>query len=84
VHLLRNSGAGDRRVALNVDPRESDGARLTPAEFQAAITHMKEAEQPAGRVEAKQQEDSQHMWQYALALMIVMLTVEGLIASRTA
>jgi aerotolerance regulator-like protein/VWA domain-containing protein len=78
------SGGQARQVAVNVDPRESVSARLTADEFQAAITQMKDADRPTGRVEARQQEDNQHLWQYAIALMVITLTVEGLIAARTA
>lgn len=85
VHSVPDAQGGEpRRVAVNVDPRESASGRLTVDEFQAAVTHMKEADRPAARVEAQQQEDNQHLWQYALVLMVVTLTVEGLIAARTA
>jgi hypothetical protein len=85
VHNVAATAAGPTRpVAVNVDPRESVSARLTPDEFQAAITHMKDADRPAARFEARQQEDTQHLWQYAIALMVITLTVEGLIAARTA
>jgi len=85
VHHVTAAVAGQtRQVAVNVDPRESVSARLTPDEFQAAITQMKDADRPAARVEARQQEDTQHLWQYAIALMVITLTVEGLIAARTA
>jgi hypothetical protein len=73
-----------RRVAINVDPREADAARMSVAEFQSAVTRITPAAGAEGRVDARQQEDRQHLWQYALALMIAMLAVEGLIASRTA
>jgi hypothetical protein len=36
------------------------------------------------RIEARQQEDRQHLWQYALALMVLLLAAEGIVASRTA
>lgn len=73
-----------RRVAINVDPRESDAARITVDEFQSAVTRLKPADGAGARVEARQQEDRQHLWQYVLALMVVMLGVEGVIASRAA
>jgi hypothetical protein len=34
-------------------------------------------------VEARQREESQHLWQYVLALMIAMLIVESAVATRT-
>jgi len=73
-----------RRIAVNVDPRESDSARMSAEEFQSAVTRLKEAAGPEARVEARQQEDRQHLWQYAVAFMIVLLAAEGVLASRTA
>jgi hypothetical protein len=75
---------GPRRIAVNVDPREADSARLSVGDFQSAVTRLKEAAAPAVRAEARQQEDRQHLWQYALALMAVLLAAEGLLAARTA
>jgi hypothetical protein len=71
-----------RRVVVNVDPRETDPARLTVEEFQGAVT--RDIDAPGRRLQAGQQEDDQHLWQYALILMIVALAVEGVIAGRTA
>jgi hypothetical protein len=75
---------GPRRIAVNVDPREADAARISVEDFQSAVTRMKEAGAPAARVEARQQEDRQHLWQYALAVMALLLIAEGLLAARTA
>jgi hypothetical protein len=77
-------GAPARRVAINVDPREADNARMSVVEFQAAVTRLTPAAGVEGRVEARQQEDRQHLWQYALAMMVVALAIEGVIAGRTA
>ncbi|HZT75205.1 MAG TPA: BatA domain-containing protein [Vicinamibacterales bacterium] len=77
------AGAVPRAVAINVDPRESDPARLSADEFQSAITRMKDAGSSEVRGEARQQEDRQHLWQYAIALMAIALVAEGLLAART-
>jgi hypothetical protein len=45
---------------------------------------MKEAPGVEARVEARQQEDRQHLWQYAVALMAILLAAEGVLAARTA
>jgi hypothetical protein len=86
VHVVKDAGriGPDRRIAINVDPRETEPARLTVDEFQGAVTHLDGAAAAAAHAEARQQEDNQHLWQYALALMIAALAVEGLVASRTA
>jgi hypothetical protein len=73
-----------RRIAVNVDPREADPARISVEDFQSAVTRLKSEGGVEARVEARQQEDRQHLWQYALALMAVLLAVEGLLAARTA
>ena len=80
----RQEGAAGRPVAMNVDAREGDPARLTADEFQAAVTQMKPSATAEARVESRQQEDRQHLWQYALALMVVTLMIEGGVAARTA
>jgi CBS domain-containing protein len=77
-------GPQSRTVAVNVDPRESDPARVSVAEFQAAVTRLKDVGAADAQVEARQQEDRQHLWQYALALMMATLAIEGVVASRTA
>jgi hypothetical protein len=74
-----------RRVVVNVDPRESDPTRMSVDEFQSAVTHLKgggaagDDAKPAGA----DQEGRQRFWQYLLAVMMVTLAVEGLVASRT-
>ncbi len=72
-----------RRVAVNIDPRESDPARLSVEEFQSAVTRLKDVGASDARAEAGQQEDRQHVWEYVLAMMIALLAVEGVVASRT-
>jgi aerotolerance regulator-like protein/VWA domain-containing protein len=78
------AGARPRAVAINVDPREVDPGRLSVEEFQSAVTRLKDVNVSEARVEARQQEDRQHLWQYALALMALLLAAEGLVAARTA
>jgi hypothetical protein len=76
-------GAQARRVAINIDPREADPARMSADDFQSAVTHLKDVGVFEARVEARQQEDRQHLWQYVLAMMAIALAVEGVVASRT-
>ena len=78
------AAARTRRVAVNVDPREADPSRISEDDFQAAVTRLKDAGASDARVQATEQEDRQHLWRYALALMIVALAFEGMVASRTA
>jgi hypothetical protein len=78
-----SSGAPPRRVAINVDAREADPSRMSADEFQSAVTRLKDVDGSGARIEARQQEDSQHLWLYVLALMAVVLAVEGFVAART-
>jgi hypothetical protein len=73
---------GDRRVAVNVDPAESEPARLSDAEFRAAASLLQDAARLAGQVEATEQESRQRIWRYVLALMIGMLVLESYVGAR--
>ena len=77
-------GVPARRIAVNVDPRESNPSRMSAEEFQSAVTHLQDAEVPRAVIEARQQEDSQHLWQFLIAAMVLVLIGEGVLASRTA
>jgi hypothetical protein len=78
------AGADRRLVAVNVDPAESNSARLTTEEFQTAVTRLKDTAEADRHTEAREREDSQHLWRYLLAVMIAMLIVESVVAKRTA
>jgi len=69
---------------VNVDARESNPSRITADEFQAAVTQLKDAGAVAARAGAIEQEATQHVWQFLLALMIATLAVEGVVAARSA
>lgn len=77
-------GAPDEWMAVNVDPRESDPARVSPAEFEAAVERLKDAGASAARADAETQEERQRLWRYVLVAMIALLAVESAVASRTA
>jgi hypothetical protein len=80
----RSPSSEQTRVAVNVDPRESDLTSMSADEFQGAVTRLKEMAVADTRVEARQQEDRQHLWMYVLGLTLAVLAVESLVASRTA
>jgi len=77
-------GAAPRLVAVNVDPAEADPTRLTAEEFQTAVSRLQDGAEVEQHVEARQREESQHLWQYVLAVMIAMLIVESAVATRAA
>jgi hypothetical protein len=71
-----------RRVAINIDPRESDPTRMTSAAFEAGISRLAANGVRQARSEARQQEDSQGLWRYGLLMMVVSLAAEGLLGRR--
>ena len=77
------ANVGSRRIAVNVDPRESAADRMSAADFQAAITRLKDVASKDVRADVAEQESRQHLWQYMLAAMIIALAAEGFVASRT-
>ncbi len=77
-------GTPGERIAVNVDPRESDPARVSPADFETAVQRLKDTGEVVARADAQSQENRQHLWQYLLLAMIAMLAAEGFVASRTA
>lgn len=71
-------------VAVNADPGEADPGRLTPDEFAGAISSMGGGVQAGARLQAAETEERQHIWQYVLGLMLVMLAIESWVAARAA
>jgi hypothetical protein len=76
------ASAPGRRVAVNVDPRESDPARITADTFRAGITRLNVVAAQQARAQAREREDSQRLWQYGLLLMVVSLAAEGMVGRR--
>jgi hypothetical protein len=72
-----------RPVAVNVDPAEADPARLTSEEFQTAVTRMQGGAEPEIRVENRQREERQRLWQYLLGAMLAIMLAESVVAART-
>jgi hypothetical protein len=77
-------GSSGRRIAVNLDPVEANPARLTNDEFLAAVTRLQEAGRAEGRLEARQEEESQHLWQWVLGAMLAAMLIESVVALKTA
>jgi hypothetical protein len=73
-------GAPSRRVAINVDRRESQLEFATERDLLAAVLQEPVAESP--NRQRISEEASQRLWQWALALMLMLLVIEGAVASR--
>jgi hypothetical protein len=71
-----------RRIAINVDVRESDQSRLTPAAFVAAVPRAPEGERSASEEVQRDREREQSLWRYGLMLMLAGLVVESVIGRR--
>jgi hypothetical protein len=71
-------------VAVNVDPVEADPGRLTTDEFTGAVTSLGGGAQAGARLQARETEERQHIWQYVLGIMLVMLAIESWVAARVA
>jgi hypothetical protein len=84
IAMIPDAGGQQTRVAINVDPRESDPARMSADDFEAVVTRLKDAGATEARIEARQQEEHQHLWRYAIMTMLLLLAVEGMVATRTA
>lgn len=84
IRMLAASDGTSRPVAVNIDPVEANPARLTPQEFQAAVTRLHDAARAEGRVEDRQREEGQRLWQWVLGAMLAAMVVESVVASRTA
>ncbi len=82
--LAGGPGRPSRRIAVNVDPRETDPARVSADEFQLAVTPVQPAAAAEPMLEARQQEERQNLWRYAILLLIAALVAESLLAARTA
>ena len=77
-----DAGGRARRIAINVDPAEAEPGRLSADEFQTAVTRLKDVSRSAPHLEARQQEEHQHIWQYVLGVMIAAMIVETFVAAR--
>ncbi len=82
VQVKTASGGGQRWVAVNVNPSEVDPARMSEAEFGAAITRLQEAARTEGQIGDRQREERQHIWQYVLAAMLAIMAVESVVGMR--
>ncbi len=76
--------AGDRRVAVNIDVRESNPAHTSVEQFKGAILRLNQVADVRAQTEARQQEERQRLWQLGLTVMFLALAGEGLIGRKAA
>jgi hypothetical protein len=84
VTLPDPSGSAGRRVAVNVDPRESAPERLNADQFLATVTRLDDTPVALQGVLSRQQEDRQQIWRYLLVLAMATLVAESFVSRRAA
>jgi hypothetical protein len=84
VRLPGSEGGAGPLVAVNVDPRESDAARVEPAAFQDVVVRLPSETGEAQPRAARQQEEAQRLWWYGLFVVAAALVAESILAARTA
>lgn len=77
---IRERAPGGDRVAVNVDPRESAPETLSAEDFLAGIERLDVRSTP--ETLAREQERGQGLWRTVLLLLLGMLAIEGVMASR--
>lgn len=84
IEVPAKGGAANatRRVAVNVDVRESNPVRTTSDEFMAGITRLSATAGTPAQMEAREREGEQRWWQIGLMVMFVALASEGFIGRR--
>ncbi len=71
-----------RRVAVNVDVRESNPAAMPLEAFEANVTRRAAVAHRAAESEAREKENEQRLWQFGLLVMLVALAGESLLGRR--
>jgi hypothetical protein len=74
--------SSQRRIAVNVEVRESETARMPEAEFSAMLRPAPDPAPPPVAHRAQQAEGRQSLWRYGLMLMIGVLVVESVVGRR--
>jgi hypothetical protein len=84
IRALGAAGGSGRTVAVNVDAAEADLAHMDPAELVAAVTRHGAAAQAALASDATPEETEQRqaLWWYLLAVAVILLAVETVVANR--
>jgi hypothetical protein len=83
VTLPARDGEAARQIAVNVDPRELDAARLSTDAFLSAVAPVDATTATPEASAAREDEARQRLWQYALGLMLAALVAESVVAARS-
>lgn len=80
---VRGDRTERRVVAVNVDLRESDPARLDPQWLKHSIPRSRRPVVVEEKTDVRRIEERQRLWQFGLALMLVAVAAEAAVARRT-
>ncbi len=80
LHASEDATRG-RSIVVNVDPRESDVARMTAAEFGQVIARRR-GSATARSADVRQTEQQQSLWRLAIAMAVAALLFEGMLGKR--
>jgi hypothetical protein len=75
-------GPAVRSVAVNIDRRESDPARVTVEEFSARVARLNATAARRATASSRDRESGQRLWQIALIVMILSLAAEGAVGRK--
>ncbi len=78
--------SGTRRIAVNVDTRESDDGRMSVAAFRAALPPSKQANtvvMAKTAADVRTAEHDQSLWRYGLMVMLAALVAESAVGRRS-
>jgi Aerotolerance regulator N-terminal/von Willebrand factor type A domain len=81
--ITTGEGAGKRRVAVNVDTRESSPAVTSRDEFAAGIERVSRSGARDAAADARSVEERQRWWQMGLLVMLAALAGEALVGRHT-
>jgi len=82
VFALPAGADAGRKVAINVDTRESNPAPITTDEFLASVPRVPRTTTADPVADARKAEDEQRLWQLGLLVMFIALAGEGLVGRR--
>ena len=86
IRSITNTSARPDRIAVNLEPSESDLTPLDPSELVAAVTgHASQTADPnaaSSEVSAEEAEKSQSIWWYLLFAGLLLLAAESVVANH--
>jgi hypothetical protein len=86
IEVAAPGPSGTRRIAVNVDTRESDDGRMSAAAFRSALPHATPgsgAMTARAAADGRAAEHEQSLWRYGLMVMLAALAAESVVGRRS-